>query len=168
MRIRPTCRNIVRALVFIAPPHLRGVESRGPGGDIGLQPDDWLYTSLGSFRIELVSPKQIAVIRNRHRGLLVLYSLRHQLLDFRRPIQNRIVCVDMEVDEIRGSHGSILPRRAPDLEPRPPGAKVAYKPQSCTDHNCSTRLKSSGNPAWTRTGLPSRGCLNCSISACRN
>ena len=110
MRIRPTCRNIVRALVFIAPPHLRGVESRGPGGDIGLQPDNWLYTSLGSFRIELVSPKQIAVIRNRHRGLLVLYSLRHQLLDFRRPIQNRIVCVDMEVDEIRGSHGSILPR----------------------------------------------------------
>ena len=110
MRIgTPSGHVVTGLLLFQSPPlHFRGVETRSSRSDIGFQADNGFNPGIMTFLIKLKSPEQVTMIGDRHGLLLVFYRFGDQPLNLCRPIQNRVVSVDMKMDEIGFGHGLIL------------------------------------------------------------
>ena len=67
------------------------------GGDIGLDPDDRLDPGGLRLGVELDGPEHIAVVRDGHRIHAQLLAPREQRLKLNRPVEQRVLAVQMEV-----------------------------------------------------------------------
>src|SRR5699024_2290912 len=77
-----------------------------PRRHIGLDADDRLDAGALRGSVELVGAEEVAVVRDGH-GLLALpHRLVDEPVDLRGPVQQRVVGVDVEVDEVVGIRGS--------------------------------------------------------------
>src|SRR5699024_8703706 len=159
-----------------------------PRRHIGLDADDRLDAGALRGSVELVGAEEVAVVRDGH-GLLALpHRLVDEPVDLRGPVQQRVVGVDVEVDEvvgIRGSHalqsspaGAVLGAREgvgevtsarPACRCRgpPPAAPTRAQASVVRTSTSARSIPSAGPSWWSRTALTG-GCASCrSGTVCR-
>jgi hypothetical protein len=66
-------------------------------GHVGLGADDWFYTAITAFSVELQRSVHVAVIGNSERWLTVCNGSRYEFIEPSCPIEHRKFCVDVEV-----------------------------------------------------------------------
>ena len=101
-----------RLLLLGAPLHAGAVMTTRPGSHIGLDADDGLDPGVGRGLVELVGAEEIAVVGDRHRLLALVHRLGDQLVDLRGTVQQRVVGVDVEMDEVIGTRRSHAHQRS--------------------------------------------------------
>ncbi len=86
--------------------------------DVHLAPEDRLDPLLGGGLVEVDRARHRAVVGERHRRHLELGRLPRQRRDPARPVEDRVLRVDVEVDE-RGGHGRAIVEGRSAGHPRP-------------------------------------------------
>ena len=79
--------------------------AHGPGREIHLAADNRLDPGFLRRLVELDSPEHVAMVGHRHRRHPVASGFFHQVLDADRAVEQRILRVQMEVDEGVGGRG---------------------------------------------------------------
>jgi hypothetical protein len=138
----------------------------GPG-HVHLAAEDGLDLLLLAGLVELDRAEHVAMIGEGHGAHPLGLGARHQVLDLERAIEQRVLRVDVEVDEL-GSHGgrtspchtALTRRRKGERAPAPTAPEIRAEPGGAADRRPS-RAWSSGKgrrPHWRRGGAPaSRG-----------
>src|SRR5699024_7038672 len=94
-------------LLLPRPPLLAGaIVTARPRGHVRLDADDRLDAGVLRGPVELVGAEEVAVIRDGHGLLALAHRLVDEPVDLRGPVQQRVVGVDVEVDEVVGIRGS--------------------------------------------------------------
>ena len=127
-------------------------------GDVHLTADDRLDSGLARFAVELDHSRERAVVGERDGGHLEPRRLLHEGRDPARSVEDRVLRVDVQVDEGRRggtTHGRaiVLPRRGPWRFSRAPRTYAAVSP----DQSASARRRPSPGdpPGRSRAGAPS-------------
>ena len=102
-----------REMIRRVPPVARPAIQMRTRRHIHLAPDDRLHPRFLAFLKKLNRPEEIAVIRHRHRRHPQRLRLFHQLRDAHRPIEQRILGVQMQVNERIRRHAPKFANRRP-------------------------------------------------------
>ncbi len=82
-------------------------------GDVDLAADDRLDPLVARRLVEVDRAGERAVVGERHRRHLELGRARRERRDPARPVEDRVLAVDVQVDEV-GAHGGAIVRTGPD------------------------------------------------------
>ncbi len=107
-------------------------------GDVDLAADDGLHAVLARLPRELDRPGERAVVGERHGRHLESRRLGRQLRDPARPVENRILGVDMQMDE-GGGHREVILEPGQDRTSSPGQGSMRYAISSAS---------SSSSPRW--------------------
>ena len=88
--------GLLHAATFLDPPIARG--------HVDLTADDRLDAGSDGGGVELDGPEHVAVVGQRHGGHVHLLGSLHQIVDARRPIEQAVVRMNVQVDETRVIH----------------------------------------------------------------
>ena len=89
-------------------------------GDVDLTADERLDTLLPRLPVKLDGACERAVVGERDRRHLQLGGPLGELRDPARPVQDRVLGVDVEMDEGRSRHGKAIVRALQDRTRNPP------------------------------------------------
>ena len=79
-----------------------GILDEPIGHHVGLETDDRLDARRCGLLVELHRAAEDTVVGHGHRRHAVLHALAHEVVDLARPVQSRVVGVDVQVTEARG------------------------------------------------------------------
>src|SRR5204863_6420857 len=98
-------------------------------GDVDLAADDRLDPLLAGLAVELDRPRERAVVGERDRRHLELGRPRGERWYPARAVEDRVLGVDVEVDERGFEHGEVESSPAPGGRLQPPNGNVSWTPQ---------------------------------------
>src|SRR5699024_8407163 len=176
-------------LLLPRPPLLAGaIVTARPRGHVRLDADDRLDAGVLRGPVELVGAEEVAVIRDGHGLLALAHRLVDEPVDLRGPVQQRVVGVDVEVDEvvgIRGSHAlqtspaGLVPgaqegvgevtsaRPACRCRGPPPAAPPRVQALVARTSSSARSIPSAGPSRWSRTALTGGCASSSSGTVCR-
>ena len=139
-------------------------------GDVDLAADDRLDPLVARRLVEVDRAGERAVVGERHRRHLELGRAGRERRDPARPVEDRVLAVDVQVDEV-GAHGGAILEPAPEdtLEPAPggwePGLVSRVSGSRMRAGQTSLGAKRPFRGLGQRCGIRSRG-FRCLLSAC--
>src|SRR5690606_34955394 len=94
-------------------------------GEVRLDPNDGLHPVLLALCPEVVSAKNVAVVRGRNGRLAEVLRVAEQVIQSRGTVQHRVLSMDMKVNKIAAGHD---PDSRPDLRHQSPSARIVRPP----------------------------------------
>ena len=126
-----------QVMINVAAPRGGLLVEPAAGRDIDLAADDWLDALLARLPVEIHRPVEHPVVRDGQRGELQLTRPLHQTVQAARPIEQRILGVQVQMNKVGVRHEYKLP--------------PAVRAEQERDQRCGY---ASALGAMTRAGLP--------------